>query len=306
MRGHRDWRTPDLLPREIEPMPDPASHPSGAAPNENHAADLELVRRILADDTAAWQAFVDRYAGLLYSVIRKYLRSRDVDEVRTVMVDVLVSLRRSKLRTYQGRAGLSTWLTLVARSQALEALRRRFGRGRDVKGFERLSESERLLFRLYHVEGRSAREVIREIAVNGETWTLDRFVAAVRAVEQKLGDRWLRRLAYDLHAQSVGAASGRMLEYLDHVREEFQQHPGGHSPEYHLLEREARLTSQRLAERIAGLPAAEKRILELRFERGWSARQIAHELGLPSARGVYSTTERIVRQLRRWLGPPDG
>ncbi len=279
-----------------------ATRATGPSLPPDHAADVEVVRRILAGDTAAWQEFVDRYAGLLYSAVRRYLRTNDVDEIRSVFVDVLVALRQTKLQTYEGRASLSTWLTLVARSQALEALRRRFGRGRDVKGWEKLSEVERKLFRLYHIEGQSPRDVIADISRDGETWTTERFIAAVRTVEQKLGDRWLRRLAYDLHAQSVGAASGRLLEYLDHVREEFQHYGGGHSPEYHVMEREARQTAERLAELIATLDPQDRRMLQLRFERGWTARRIADELGLPSPRGVYSITDRIVRQLRRWFG----
>lgn len=273
---------------------------------EGHAADLALAHRVLQGDESAWAVFVERYSGLIYSVVRRYLHSRDVDDIRTVLVDVLVSLRRNKLATYEGRAALSTWLTLVARSQALEHLRRRFGRGQDVKGREPLTSVEQKLFRLYHVEGRSAREVIAEITAGGEEWTLDRFIAALRSVEQKLGDRWLRRLAYDMHAQSVGAASGRLLEYLDHVREEFQQHPGGHSPEYHLMEREALRTAQRLQELIAELEPEERRLLTLRFERGWTARAIADELGLPGTRDVYTMVERVVRRLRRWFGVADG
>lgn len=287
-------------------MSDSAAQPGSPSPPPVHAADVDLVRRILAGDLPAWEQFIQRYTGLLYAVVRRYLRSRDVDDIRSVLVDVLVELRRTKLRTYEGRAALSTWLTLVARSEALEALRRQFGRGVDVKGCERLTTAEKKLFRLFHIEGRSPSDVMAEIGSDGEAWTLDRFIAAVRSVEQKLGDRWLRRYAYDLHAQSVGAASGRLLEYLDHVREEFQRYPGGHSPEYHMMEREAQATAQRLAELIAALDPGERRMLQLRFERGWTARQIADELGLPSARGVYSTTERIVRRLRRWFGVESG
>ncbi len=282
-----------------------ATRATGPSTPADHAADLEVVRRILDGDVAAWEGFVERYAGLIYSAVRRYLRSNDVDEIRSVFVDVLVTLRRSKLQTYEGRAALSTWLTLVARSQALESLRRRFGRGRDVKGWERLTPREKKLFRLYHIEGRPPREVIAEIGTDGEPWTTEGFIATVRSVEQKLGDRWLLRLAYDLHAQSVGAASGRLLEYLDHVREEFQHQSGGHSPEYHVMEREARRTTERLTELLAGLDPADRRLLQLRFERGWTARQIADELGLPSPRGVYSLTDRIARQLRRWFGEKD-
>ena len=283
-------------------MTDIALRPGSPERAAGHDADLALARRILAGDEPAWETFVERYAGLIYSVVRRYLRTRDVDDVRSVLVDVLVSLRRTKLATYEGRAALSTWLTMVARSEALEQVRRRFGRGRDVRGCEPLTAQEKELFRLYHVEGVPAREAIAVLSRDGEAWTVDRLIASLRTVERKLGERWLRRHAYDMHAQSVGAASGRLLEYLDHVREEFQSGPGGHSPEYHLMEREARRTAERVSELIAELAPEERRILTLRFERGWTARAIADELGLPGTRGVYTVLERVVRRLRRWIG----
>lgn len=273
----------------------------------DHASDLELVGRILADDAAAWEWFVERYAGLIYSVVRRTLHSNDRDDIRSILADVLVGLRRSKLGTYRGRAALSTWLTLVARSETVDFLRRRMGRGRMHKALARLSPAERTLFRRYYIEGRSPQEIVLELARGGETWSLERFVAALRAIEQRLGDAWMRRIAYDLHAQSVGAASGRLLEYLDHVREEFEQRSGAYSPEYHLMEREARRTTEYLTGAIASLDPAERRLLQLRFEEGWTAPEIARELGLDSARGVYNITDRIVRRLRRLIrgGPQE-
>jgi RNA polymerase sigma factor (sigma-70 family) len=147
--------------------------------------------------------------------------------------------------------------------------------------------------------------VIAHLESRGERWSDDRFLAALRHIEKTLGDRWLKRLAYDLHAQSVGAASGRMLEYLDHVRDEFDQHAGTFSPEYYMMEREARRTVDTLREAIMSLPPADRRLVELRFERGWTAQKIADELGIPGPRRVYSTIERIVHALRRRLVKED-
>jgi len=286
------------MPDETDVNGTPWSIPSPDAASI-HKTDLELVRRILAGDAAAWSAFVERYAGLLYSVVRRTLRSNDRDEIRTVLANVLVALRRSKLATFEGRAALSTWLTLVARSESLDQLRRRVGRGRLVRTLRGLSAAERTLYRLYYVEGRSPHAAVEELSRGGEAWTIDRFVAALRSIEKRLGDPGLRQLAYDLHAQSVGAASGRLLEYLDHVRDEFEQRAGAYSPEYHLMEREARRTTDSLLEMIADLDPDERRMLQLRFEQGWTAPEIARELGLRNARGVYSITDRIVRKLRR-------
>lgn len=279
--------------------PKPTSEwPARAGAN---AADLALVRRILEGDEQAWQTFVERYAGLIHAVSRRYLHSRDPDDRRTVFVDVLSSLRRSKLRTYEGRAALSTWLTLVARTEVMDYLRRNFGRALRSKALDRLAPHEQVLFRLYYIEGRPIGEVVTMLGAAGDPWTTDRFVAALQHIERRLGERWLRRLSYDLHAQSVGASSGRLLEYLDHVRDEYQQRSGALSPDYHLMEREARRTAQRLEEMVAALEPRERAVLELRFERGWSARQIAEELGLDRSRSAYTLLDRIIRGLRRRL-----
>lgn len=268
---------------------------------EQHADDVVLVGRILAGDERAWEWFVTRYAGLIHAIARRYLRSRDADDAHDVFVDVLVSLRRSKLRTYEGRAALSTWLTLVTRSEVMDHLRHNFGRSIRARAMKRLDPREQALFRWYYIEGRTAEDIVSSLDTAGDHWTLDRFRAAVQHIERQVGDHWLRRLAYDLHAQSVGAASGRMLEYLEHVRDENQQREGAFSPEYHLMEREARRTVEQLHERMAALKPRERQMLEMRYERGWSAPRIAEELGMDRPRGVYTVIDRIVRGLRRAL-----
>ncbi len=282
---------------------DPPSFPPAgvAVPAPLHAQDLALVRRILAGDVAAWESFVERYAGLILAMARRYLHSRDPDDVRTVFANVLGSLRRSRFQTYAGRAALSTWLTLVARSEVMDHLRRQFGRDMKAKALRRLTSDERTVFRLYLIEGLPWNEVAARLETNGTRWGEDRFIEALHNIESRLGDRWLKRLAYDLHAQSIGAASGRLLEYLDHVRDEFERREGALNPEYDVMEREARRTVDALRDRIASLDPRDRRLLELRFERGWTAGRIATELGMKGQRSVYKTVNRIVSRLRRQL-----
>jgi DNA-directed RNA polymerase specialized sigma24 family protein len=268
----------------------------------SHAEDAALVRSILDGDEAAWERFVTRYAGLIHAMARRYLRSRDGDDAHTVFVEVLVALRRTKLRTYEGRAALSTWLTLVTRTEVMNHLRRNFGRSIRSRAMKRLEPQEQMLFRCYYIEGRTADDIVAALSTPEDRWTLERFRAALQHIERRLGDHWLRRLAYDLHAQSIGASSGRLLEYLDHVRDENQQRSGAFSPEYHMMEREAKRTVERLRDMVASLDPAERRMLEMRFERGWSASRIAEELGMDRPRGVYTVIERIVRGLRRAFG----
>jgi DNA-directed RNA polymerase specialized sigma24 family protein len=263
-----------------------------------HAQDLELVRRVLAGEAEAWEWFVERYAGLILAMARRYLRTRDPDHTRTVFANVLESLRRSRLRTYEGRASLSTWLALVTRSEVMDHLRREFGRDLKLKVLQRLTAEERTLFTLYYIEGLPRQDVVARLEAGGGKWGDDRFIAALQDIERRLGDRWLKRLSYDLHAQSIGASSGRLLEYLDHVREEFTQREGALSPEYYMMEREARRTTDGLRATIESLRPRERRMLELRFEEGWTARRIATELGMNGQRSVYRAIERIVAKLR--------
>lgn len=257
------------------------------------------MQRILDGDPLAWKAFVERYAGLILAMTRRYLRTRDQDEIRTVFARVLESLRRTRFRTYEGRASLSTWVTIVARCEVMDHLRRRFGRDLKLRALDRLTPIERSLFRLYYIEGRPRGEVLAMLG--HDEWSDDRFIATLQGIEKRLGSRWLKRLSYDLHAQSIGAASGRMLEYLDHVRDEFDQRAGTFSPEYYLMEREARRTVDQLRAALTSLDPADRRLVELRFERGWTARRIASELGMSGQRSVYGMLERIVAKLRHQL-----
>jgi DNA-directed RNA polymerase specialized sigma subunit len=65
------------------------------------------------------------------------------------------------------------------------------------------------------------------------------------------------------------------------------------------MEREARRTVETVLEQIRQLPALDRRLLSLRFDKGWSARKISEELGIDDHRRVYTLLDRIIRSLRR-------
>jgi len=278
------------------PVQAPIEEASRSAP---HAADFALARRVLAGDTVAWGRFVELYAGLVYAVIRRQLRTTDVDDIRSVLVDVLVAVRTSKLRAYEGHAALSTWLAVVARSEALDFLRRRHGRPRYRRLIARLGAADRLILRLYHFEGRTPHQVAVTLRLRGEEWTVEEVIARVRALESRLGGRWMDDVAYQLHARNVRLVSARMLAYLDHVRDEFQWRAEAESPEYELMEEEARQTTRRLAELVGRLEPAERELIHLRYAGGRTAEEVARDLGLAGPRVVYTMTERILRKIRR-------
>src|SRR5579862_8686110 len=82
---------------------------------------------LLGGDKRAWEVFVRRYAALIVAAVRSVApTSGDVDDLTQ---EVFVRLCKDEfrlLRSYDAaRASLSTWLTIVARSTARDAMRRR-------------------------------------------------------------------------------------------------------------------------------------------------------------------------------------
>ena len=88
------------------------------------AVDLVALCR---GDKDAWDNFVRRYAGLIVTAVRGV--GRDQAEPEDLVQEVFLRLCKDGfrlMRTYDStRAGLSTWLTIVARSTARDVLRRR-------------------------------------------------------------------------------------------------------------------------------------------------------------------------------------
>jgi RNA polymerase sigma factor (sigma-70 family) len=78
-------------------------------------------------DSIAWQGFVRRYGGLIVAAVRGIaLNPGDIEDLTQEVFVRLCKDRFRLLRSYDpSRAALSTWLTIVARSTARDALRRR-------------------------------------------------------------------------------------------------------------------------------------------------------------------------------------
>jgi len=82
---------------------------------------------LLNGDSAAWESFVRRYGGLIVAAVRGVAAMQG--DIEDLTQEVFVRLCKDNfrlLRTYDpARAAMSTWLTIVARSTARDALRRR-------------------------------------------------------------------------------------------------------------------------------------------------------------------------------------
>jgi len=260
-------------------------------------ADLALIEAIQSGSEAHWQRFVERFSGLIYSVVRRQLFAEDEDEVRTVFVDVLADLYRGKLGEYEGRAELSTWLIVVSRGKALDYLRSRDGRRSLPAAYDDFTPFQQEVFRLFHTEGLPIELVIDTLQRSGHKASADEVADAVLDIESRVDRHYLRRLEANSRARALGVVSGRVLEFLTEMRLRQSESDEGR-PDRNLARRETEEKLDRVRALVERLSPEEQEVLRLRFDEERTAREIADELELGSQRRVYTILDRALRRLR--------
>lgn len=183
--------------------------------------DRELLQRCLDRRPGGWEDFVDRFLGLVVHVIHHTGQSRsivpragDVEDLASEVFLAIIADDFATLRQFRGQSSLATYLTVVARRVVVrEMLKRRSAASLwsasqkhelaldpQPPFEERISdreEAERLLstldapeaavVRLYHLDGKSYREISAETGVpeNSIGPILSRARAKMRATGTK-------------------------------------------------------------------------------------------------------------------------
>jgi RNA polymerase sigma-70 factor (ECF subfamily) len=146
---------------------------------------------LIGGDKAAWDAFVRRYAALIMAAVRGV--SQDGGESEDLTQEVFIRLCKDGfrlLKTYDpARAGLTTWLTIVARSTARDALRRRRIQGVNIDDVpegalavpavepvdrvtypqELLSPRQREILALIYEQDMDVAEIAAKLRIDGQT-----------------------------------------------------------------------------------------------------------------------------------------
>lgn len=160
--------------------------------------DRNLLARCLDRKPRAWEDFVDRFMGLVVHVIDHSAESRslrinsaDREEVASEVFLALVSDDMAVLRRFRGEASLATYLTVITRRVVVQQLlRRKQSEAYAVDGaglsqayvssatangvaaaqavqdrdeiarlLEELEGTEAEIVRMYHLEGKTYREI---------------------------------------------------------------------------------------------------------------------------------------------------
>lgn len=153
------------------------------------AEDARLVQSCLGREPGAWDAFVDRFAGLFFWIVDRTATQRQLPLAATdrddLVAEILLECLRDDaavLRSFAGRSSLPTYLTVVARRVAVRGLLRTLDAARgglDVEPMAadasariaaqehvetllgRLDAAEAQLVRLHHLEALSYGEISR-------------------------------------------------------------------------------------------------------------------------------------------------
>lgn len=97
-----------------------------------HEDEQILIDRCLGGDQRAWSEFVERYTDLVYSSIHHSLRARgarmgsdEVEDLHNGIFLAFIERDGRKLRQFDGRCRLTSWIKVVSVNYTIDRLRRR-------------------------------------------------------------------------------------------------------------------------------------------------------------------------------------
>jgi RNA polymerase sigma-70 factor (ECF subfamily) len=84
--------------------------------------DMDIIARVLKGDHNAYSILVERYQNYVFTLVLRYIKSRE--DAEEVAQDVFVKAYRS-LADYKGAAKFTTWLYTVATTTSITFLRKK-------------------------------------------------------------------------------------------------------------------------------------------------------------------------------------
>ena len=267
----------------------------------NNARDLDLVRRILSGSVSSWHEFVERYSVLVLATLRRRIYADTDDQIHDLYVDILHDLYIRRLKTYTGRAALSTWLVVNTNARITDYLRSKLGRKRLPRAVARLGEFEQRIFQYYFIEGLPFAELFSLLNWNRRRYRVRDVVETIQNIEAVVNPDTLRKIDNDRYCRNGAGESADQLIYNQHAHDEGLRASHSNRPDVMMEQSEAMDVTVQIEEFKRTLSVEDQRVFELRFVQGRSGEHVAREMGMADRRAAYTAVERIRRRVRRFL-----
>jgi len=261
----------------------------------DHLSDLRWLKQLASPDAgAAWKTFVQRYAGVLISVVRQYQRDEQaVNDAFLFVCERLTDNAFRRLQSWKPQEGarFDTWLRAVTANLCIDFQRTQTGRTRPPRAVEAMGELEQRVFHCRFGQHLNMAECLEALRPQFPDLNELGLAAVIADLNHSLDSSQHWRLKVRHH---------RFLSFEDpdtQLRVEQQtEWPLSAEDNAAADERHARLQAA-----LAQLPASDRLLLRLRFEQDMPLREVAHIAGLGDLHKARYQIDKALEQLARLL-----
>ena len=177
---------------------------------------MDLISQVLQGDSAAYAGLVQRYQNFVFSIVLRYVKSRE--DAEEVAQDVFVKAFRS-LADFKGASKFSTWLYTIATTTSLTALRKK---KLDVQSLDHEQVFERADTIDSGMSANTVEQKSRVTMVNSAIQLLSADDAQVITLFYK-GEQTLEEIAQVL-GKEVNAVKVQLHRARTRLKEKMQRH----------------------------------------------------------------------------------
>lgn len=261
--------------------------------------DKALIDLFETNPERGYQELLDRYTPVLLRMIRRFLKDPDdIMETYTAICERLRNNDFQALRNFRINSELTPWLSVVVAN----ACRDRFRKQRVVSApqsvISKLNDRQKYVFKYYYQDQLPHEDIAELIKSN---YRIPCTVSDVTRDVQQINDllsvnkRWHLLAALRANRPTVSfedlAEAG--IQPVDKTT--LLDHQGDGVDEENLAD---------LQRAIGSLDAEDQLLIQLRYEQGMRANQIAKVMKFDNQKYVYTRLRTIVNRLRRQMTSP--
>ncbi|MBO6576554.1 MAG: hypothetical protein JJ896_13075 [Rhodothermales bacterium] len=260
------------------------------------SSDTALIQRFKTDPETGYHELLDQYTPVILRMIRRFLKDPDdIMETYTAICERLRNADFQALRNFRINSELTPWLSVVVAN----ACRDRFRKQRVVSApqsvISKLNERQRHVFKYYYQEQMPHDDIAELIKSKHRmpctTSDVSRDVQTINEL-LSVNKRW--------HLLAALRANRPMVSFEDLAEAGIQ--PVDKST---LLDAQGDGVDEEnlanLQRAIGSLDAEDQLLIQLRYEQGMRANQIAKVMKFDNQKYVYTRLRTIVNRLRRQM-----